>query len=77
MNRKFSWKKTQIKKNYSKTSWILWQYCRDEPAESYDGVIVNFVANNAISLIKIKKKKTDETDDDRTKNVEIMVPLKW
>ena len=31
--------------NYSKTSEILWEYCRDEPIANDNGVIVNFVAN--------------------------------
>ena len=31
--------------NYSKTSEILWEYCRDEPTANDNGVIVNFVAN--------------------------------
>ena len=33
----------------SKTSGILWQYCRDEPALNYDGKIADFTAANAIT----------------------------
>ena len=41
--------------NYSKTSVILWQYCRDEPAVNDDGAIADFNANNAYTyLFKIK-----------------------
>ena len=44
--------------NYSKTSWISWQYCRDKPAiNAADGNIVNFNADNATTdSFKIKKK---------------------
>ena len=41
----------------SKTSGILWQYCRDEPALNYDGKIADFTAANAITdSFKIFKK---------------------
>ena len=41
--------------NYSKTSGILWQYCRDEPAVNDDGEIVGFTEANAITdSFKIK-----------------------
>ena len=43
--------------NYSKTSGILWQYCRDEPVLADNGTIVDFTANNAdINSFKIKQK---------------------
>ena len=42
--------------SYSKTSGILWQYCRDEPALANDGTIVNFTADNATNSFKIKQK---------------------
>ena len=46
--------------NYSKTSEILWQYCRDEPALNDAGAIKNFNNddNNSASFKfnqKIKK----------------------
>ena len=65
--------------NYSKTSGILWQYCKDEPAiNATDGNIVNFNANNATTdSFKIKEKITGQTGDNDTKNVEIMLPLKY
>ena len=41
--------------NYSKTSGILWQYCRDEPALHDDGEISEFTTANAITnSFKIK-----------------------
>ena len=60
--------------NYSKTSGILWQYCRDELALANNG-ITDFNANNAdTNSLKIKE-KTDQTGNNGTKNVEIMVPF--
>ena len=32
--------------NYSKTSGILWQYCRDEPALAKNGDTTDFNADN-------------------------------
>ena len=32
--------------NYSKTSGILWQYCKDIPTVDYKNVIVEFDENN-------------------------------
>ena len=52
--------------DYSKTSEILWQCCRDKPA-------VNSADDNPV---RYKEKITDKTGDNGTKNVEIMVPLK-
>ena len=63
--------------NYSETSGILWQYCRDEPAVNDDFAIVNIVTNNTTSLFKTKKKTTGETDNDGTKSVETIVLLKY
>ena len=55
--------------NYSKPSGSLWQYCKDIPAVDNNNAIVNFA--------NFKVKMTDQTGDDGTKNVEIMVPLKY
>ena len=65
--------------NYSKTSGILWQYCRDEPAiDPANDDIVDFNAANATTnSFKVKEKITGETGNNGTKNVEIMVPLKY
>ena len=54
--------------NYSKTSGSLWQYCKDIPAvdNNNNGIVTSL----KIILLKIIL-------DDRTRNVEIMVPLKY
>ena len=63
--------------NYTKTSGSLWQYCKDIPAVDSNNAIVNFVDNNLTDSFNFKVKMTSQTGDDRTKNVEIMVPLKY
>ena len=61
---------------YSKTSWSLWQYYRDEPALDNAGNIVNFPGNSF--LFKFKIGVTWETPNvGSTKAVEIAVPLKY
>ena len=63
--------------NYSKTSGILWQYCKDIPAINDDENIVSFDGNNDSDSFKFKAKITGQTNDDGGINgVEIMVPLK-
>ena len=59
--------------NYSKTTGILWQYYRDEPSLSDNGVINNFPGNSS----SFKQKITCETGADCTKDVKIMVSLKY
>ena len=55
--------------NYSKTSGILWQYCKDYPNDN--------LASNSKSF-KSKVKITGKTPDNgNTKDVEIIVPLKY
>ena len=57
--------------NYSKTSGILWQYCRDVPALGNNGAITDFTeANDTTESFNLKEKLTG------TKNVEIMISLK-
>ena len=63
--------------NYAKTSGNLWQYCKDIPAVDNYNAIVNFTENNLTDSFNFKVKMTGQTGDDRTKNVEIMVPLKY
>ena len=43
--------------NYSQTSGILWQFCRDEPTiNAADGAIADFTEANAITdLFKVKE----------------------
>ena len=46
--------------NYSKTSGILWQYCKDEPALDANGDIVDFNTVNATTTsfnLKAKMQK--------------------
>ena len=62
--------------NYSKTSGSLWQYYRDEPTLTNADAITNFHAADNSASFKFKQKITGVTDDDSTKNVEIMVSLK-
>ena len=63
---------------YSKASGNLWQYYRDEPTLGNNGNIIDFLAknNNNISF-KFKYQITGQTGNSSTKNVEIMVPLKY
>ena len=62
-----------------KTSGVLWLYCRDDPAINVaNSNIVDFDVDNAtIDSFKIKEKIKCKTGNDGTKNVEIMVPLKY
>ena len=64
--------------NYSKTSGILWQYCKDEsPINANSNNLIFNAANATTNSFKIKEKVTGETGDDGIKNVEIMEPLKY
>ena len=62
-----------------KASGVLWLYCRDDPAMNVANCnIVNFDVDNAtIDSFKIKEKIMCKTGNDGTKNVELMVPLKY
>ena len=54
--------------NYSKTSWSLWQYYKDKPSD--------YMADS--KSFKSKVEITGKTSaDENTKNVEIIVPLKY
>ena len=61
--------------NYSKTSGGLWLYYRDEPALTDDDTLYNFPGNN--DSFKCKEKITGSTGDADTKNIEIIVSLKY
>ena len=64
--------------NYAKTTGSLWQYCKDIPARNAnDGEIIAFDANNLTDSFKFKTKITGQTGNDGTKDVEIIVPLKY
>ena len=63
--------------NYVKTIGSLWQYCKDIPARNANDEIIVFDANNTTDSFKFKAKMTGQTGNGGTKDVEIMVPLKY
>ena len=63
--------------NYAKTTGSLWQYCKDIAARDANDEITEFRRSNTTDSFKFKAKITGQTGDDGTKNVEIMVPLKY
>ena len=63
--------------SYSKTSGSLWQYCKDIPAVDNNDAIVSFAENNFTDSSNFKAKMTGQTGNNGTKNLEIMVPLKY
>ena len=64
--------------NHSKTSGSLLQYCSGKPAIDANGNIIEFTNANAITnSFKLKERKTDKTENDDTKDFEILVPLKY
>ena len=63
--------------NYAKTRGSLWQYCKDIPARNIDNEITEFTGGNTTDSFNFKVKITGRTGDDGTKDVEIMVPLKY
>ena len=63
--------------NYAKATGSLWQYCKDIPARGNNDEIAAFDANNLTDSFKFKAKITGETGNDGTKDVEIIVPLKY
>ena len=63
--------------NYAKTTGRLWQYCKDIPARNATGDIAIFAENNTTDSFKFKAKITSQTGNNGTKDVEIMVPLKY
>ena len=63
--------------NYVKTTGILWQYCKDIPVRNNNNEITEFTRDNTTDSFNFKAKITGRTGDDGTKDVEIMVPLKY
>ena len=63
--------------NYAKTTGSLWQYCKDIPARNNNNQIIVFAESNLTDSFNFKVKITGQTGDNGTKNVEIMVPLKY
>ena len=68
---------TEYSDNYAKTTGSLWQYCKDIPARNNNNEITEFTGGNTTDSFNFKAKITGQTGDDRTKDVEIMVPLKY
>ena len=63
--------------NYAKTTGSLWQYCKDIPARDDNNEIDIFGTNNLTDSFNFKVNFTGQTGNDGTKDVEIMVPLKY
>ena len=63
--------------NYAKTTGSLWQYCKDIPALNANNEIIVFDMNNLTDSFNFKVKFTGRTGNNGTKDVEIMVPLKY
>ena len=63
--------------NYAKTTGSLWQHCKDIPARNNNNEIIVFDVNNVTDSFNFKAKITGKTRDDVTKDVEIMIPLKY
>ena len=65
--------------NCSKTSGNLWQYCilKPIPAVNNDGNIVDFTKANLADSFNFKEKIASQMGINGSKEVEIMVPLKY
>ena len=63
--------------NYVKTTGSLWQYCKDIPARNNNNEITEFTGGNTTDSFNFKAKITGRTGNNGTKDVEIMVPLKY
>ena len=63
--------------NYAKTSGGLLQHCKDMPAVNNNGDIIDFDEANVTDSFTFKEKIECQIGNDGTKDVEIMVPLKY
>ena len=65
--------------NYAKTTGSLWQYCKDIPARNANAndEITEFTEGNLTDSFNFKVKITGRTGNHGTKDVEIMVPIKY
>ena len=63
--------------NYAKTTGSLWQCCKDIPARNANNEIIIFSEDKTTDSFKFKAKITGQTGNDGTKDVKIMVPLKY
>ena len=68
---------TEYSDNYAKTTGSLWQYWKDIPARNNNNEITEFTGGNTTDSFNFKAKMTGQTRDDGTKDVEIIVPLKY
>ena len=57
--------------NYSKTSGILFQYCRDATTVDNDGAAIDFTEGNVTDSFNLKVKLTGQTGNNGTKNIGI------
>ena len=73
----FMYNLTKYSDNYAKTTGSLWQYSKDIPARNNINEIVVFTRNNLTDSFNFKVKFTGQTGNNGTKDVEIMVPLKY
>ena len=63
--------------NFAKTTRSLWQYCKDIPARDANNEIIILSEDNTTDSFKFKAKSTGQTGNGGTKDVEIMVTLKY
>ena len=63
--------------NYLKTSGSLWQYCKNEPFITDDGVVIDIPDDPDSASLKYKQKITSQTGNDGTKDIQIMIPVKY
>ena len=63
--------------NYAKTTGSLRKYCKDIPARNGNDEIIVFGVNNVTDSFNFKVKIIDQTGNVGTKDVEILVPLKY
>ena len=67
----------EYRDNYAKTIGSLWQYCKGMPALNANDDITEFTGGKTTDSFNFKAKITGRTEDGETKDVEIMVPLKY
>ena len=63
--------------NYAKTTGSLWQYCKDIPARNNNNEVTEYTGGNTTDSFNFKAKITGQTRNGGTKDVEIIVPLKY
>ena len=63
--------------NYAKTTGSLWQYCKDILVRNNNNEMNHFTEGNLTDSFNFKLKITGQTGNDGTKDVEIIVRLKY